>query len=105
MTTKTITLDQPIPRANGEHISTITLRKPGTRDLRGVSLISVLQMDVDAIATVATRTSTPILFQADIDKMDAADLLELAVGVTSFFQRKESKGDQDKAQPSESPTA
>ncbi|WP_247392571.1 phage tail assembly protein, partial [Ralstonia pseudosolanacearum] len=45
--TTTITLDTPITRGE-QTISTITVRKPGAGELRGVSLMDLMRMDVTA---------------------------------------------------------
>lgn len=98
--TATITLDTPIKRGDQE-ITTITLRKPGSGELRGVSLMDLMRMDVTALHTVLPRITDPTLTAADVSKLDPADLVQLASEVTSFLLTKRDKGD---AFPTESKT-
>lgn len=48
--TSNITLDTPIKRGD-QVISVLTLRKPGSGELRGVSLMDLMRMDVSALHT------------------------------------------------------
>ena len=56
----TVILDTPIRRGT-THIESITLRKPNSGELRGVSLAELLQMDVNSLIKVVPRISTPTL--------------------------------------------
>ena len=47
----TVTLDTPIRRGTTS-IDSITLRKPNSGELRGVSLVELLQMDVGSLIKV-----------------------------------------------------
>lgn len=82
-----IVLDRPIQRA-GQTIASLQLRKPTAGELRGLSLVTVLQMDVDALATLLPRISTPLVHKPEVLAMDPADLLECGIKVAGFFQRK-----------------
>ncbi|WP_296223209.1 phage tail assembly protein [Ralstonia sp. UBA689] len=90
--TATITLDTPIKRGNQE-ITTITVRKPGSGELRGVSLIDLMRMEVTALHTVLPRITDPTLTTADVSKLDPADLVQIANEVTGFLLRKQDKED------------
>ncbi|CAJ0819162.1 hypothetical protein LMG19087_03674 [Ralstonia wenshanensis] len=90
--TTTITLDTPIKRGE-QDITTITVRKPGSGELRGVSLMDLMRMDVTALHTVLPRITTPTLTTADVSKLDPADLVKLASEVTGFLLPKEAKED------------
>lgn len=79
----TITLDTPIKRGQTE-ITKITLRKPTAGELRGTTLQALANSDVDALAKVLPRISNPTLTDADVSRMDPADLMQLA-GVFSGF--------------------
>lgn len=98
--TTTITLDTPIKRGE-QTIEAITVRKPGSGELRGVSLMDLMRMDVTALHTVLPRITTPTLTTADVSKLDPADLVKLASEVTGFLLPKEAKED---AYPTESKT-
>ena len=90
--TVTVTLDTPIKRGE-QVISDITLRKPGAGELRGVSLMDLMRMEVAALHTVLPRITTPTLTTADVSKMDPADLTQLASEVSGFLLPKRLKED------------
>ncbi|CAJ0704002.1 phage tail assembly protein [Ralstonia holmesii] len=98
--TTTITLDTPLKRGE-QDVAVITVRKPGSGELRGVSLMDLMRMDVTALHTVLPRITTPTLTTADVSKLDPADLVKLASEVTGFLLPKEAKED---GYPSESKT-
>lgn len=84
---ETIALDTPIIRGETE-ISTLTLRKPASGELRGVSLVDLANMDVLSLRKVLPRITTPTLTDAEIGRMDPADLLQCGVAVGSFLLKK-----------------
>ena len=88
--TATVTLDEPIQRGE-QTISTVTLRKPLVRDLRGISLAEVLHMKTDAMAAVLPRISTPTILAHEVDTLCPADLIGLASEVVLFFESKAEK--------------
>lgn len=77
-------LETPIQRGE-QTIDRITLRKPSVQTLRGLSLGSLVQMDVDSISKLLPRISAPTLTSAEIANLDPADLLALCAGISSFF--------------------
>lgn len=83
----TVTLDKPIQRA-GQAIDAITLRKPTAGELRGLQLVAVLQMDVDALSVLIPRIATPTVHKPDVLQMDPADLTALGIVVSGFLQQK-----------------
>lgn len=85
-----LTLDQPLQRGE-ELIKEISIRKPMAGDLRGISLSFLIQMDVDALKKVLPRISTPTLTEADVLKMDPADLMEAAIKISGFLLKKAEK--------------
>lgn len=89
-TTETIPLDTPIARGDTK-IESVTLRKPTSGELRGVSLTAVLQMDVDALTVVLPRISSPTLLKQDVTAMDPADLVQLGSAVAGFLLPKASR--------------
>lgn len=84
MKTQTITLESPLFRGESK-IVTIMLHQPNARALRGISLSSIMNMDVSAIAALLPRISEPTIIEAEVDKMDPADLLQAGMAVASFF--------------------
>lgn len=87
-----VPLDTPVVR--GEHkITSITLRKPMAGELRGVSLIELMQMDVLALRKVLPRITSPSLTDIEIGRMDPADLVQCGVAVSGFLLQKSAKAE------------
>ena len=95
-TTKTITLDTPLKRGD-QAITSVTLRKPSSGELRGLNLTDLLQMDVNALKKVLPRITSPILTEQDIDSLDPADLVDLGSSVALFLVK---KANQEQPSPS-----
>lgn len=89
-TQEVIILDSPIVRGETT-LDQITLRKPMSGELRGVSLADLAHMDVLALRKVLPRISTPSLTDHEIGRMDPADLLQCGVVVASFLLTKSAK--------------
>lgn len=83
----TITLDTPIRRGETV-IDKITLRKPRSGELRGVSLTDLLQMDVNALCMVLPRISTPMVLKQEAGDLDPADLVQIGTKVAAFLLTK-----------------
>ncbi|MBY8945163.1 phage tail assembly protein [Pseudomonas sp. SH10-3B] len=88
----TVTLDTPIRRGTTS-IDSITLRKPNSGELRGVSLAELLNMDVNSLVKVVPRISTPTLTAVEVTSMDPADLFALGTKVSGFLLQKSMKTD------------
>ncbi|MBD9653571.1 phage tail assembly protein [Pseudomonas sp. PDM12] len=82
-----INLDTPLIRGETK-VETVTLRKPMSGELRGVTLADLAQMDVLALRKVLPRISTPSLTDHEIGRMDPADLLQCGVAVAGFLLTK-----------------
>ncbi|NLC24496.1 MAG: phage tail assembly protein [Oxalobacter sp.] len=80
----TVLLDEPIQRGNTT-ITEITVRKPKSGELRGVTLTALSEMDVIALQKVLPRVTTPVLNSEEIAKMEPADLMKLGVQVAVFL--------------------
>lgn len=89
-TNEVVTLDTPIQRGE-QSIEKITIRKPMSGELRGVSLIDLMNMDVMALRKVLPRITDPTLTDMDVARMDPADLVQCGVAVTSFLLTKSAK--------------
>lgn len=85
-----ITLDTPIVRG-ATTIEQITLRKPMSGELRGVTLSDLAHMDVLALRKVLPRITTPSITDVEIGRMDPADLLQCGVAVSTFLLTKSAK--------------
>lgn len=84
---KSVDLDEPIKRSSGE-IKRLLIRKPNAGALRGVTLMALVQVDVQALRTVLPRVCDPILTPAEINALDPADLLNTGATLASFFMSK-----------------
>lgn len=80
----TVTLLEPLQRGETT-IDKLTLRKPGSGELRGLNLTDLYQLDVAAILTVATRISDPVLTMAEAESLSAGDLMEIGGTIKGFF--------------------
>ncbi|VVE41597.1 phage tail protein [Pandoraea communis] len=89
---ETIPLDTPIKQGKTE-IASVEIRKPGAGELRGVNLVDLAQMDVSALIKVLPRITTPTLTEADVARMDIADLTQIGMRVTGFLTPKSAKPD------------
>jgi hypothetical protein len=87
MTQKDITLSSPIINGKTE-ITKITIRKPLAGDLRGVKLLNFVDADIDSLAKVLPRISTPTLSEQDVYNMDLADLTNVVVEMSGFLKPK-----------------
>ena len=88
----TVTLDTPIRRGTTS-IDSITLRKPNSGELRGVSLVELLQMDVGSLIKALPRISSPSITAVEVAGMDPADLLALSSKISGFLLQKSAMTD------------
>ena len=88
----TVVLDTPV-RRGATTIDRIALRKPNSGELRGVSLVDLLRMDVASVIKVLPRISTPSLTVVEVSGMDPADLLELGSKISGFLLQRSAKTD------------
>ncbi|WP_449555151.1 phage tail assembly protein [Lelliottia amnigena] len=79
-----VTLDTPLMRGE-QKIEKVTLSKPNAGTLRGVSLASLANSDVDALIKVLPRMTYPVLTEREIIRLDASDLISLAGKVVGFL--------------------
>lgn len=85
-----VDLDTPIVRG-AISITTVTLRKPMSGELRGIALSDLLNLEVNALRKVLPRITSPALTDIEVGRMDPADLVELGSQVASFLLRKSVK--------------
>ena len=72
-----------------QSITEIVIRKPKTRALRGLTLVNVLQLDVDTLAKLAPRITTPTMTENDVYELAPSDLTKLSKEVIGFFVKAE----------------
>ncbi|MEC7120353.1 MAG: phage tail assembly protein [Pseudomonadota bacterium] len=80
---ETVDLDEPIQRGDNL-ITRITLRRPQAGELRGISLLAVMQMDTNTLITLLPRISDPVLTTPELTRMNLADIVQLATVVANF---------------------
>jgi hypothetical protein len=83
----TIVLDTPIQRGTTS-ITEITLRKPNSGELRGLSLQRLHQADADEIMKLLPRITLPSLTPPECAQLDPADLSEAGGHIISFLLKK-----------------
>ena len=81
---KTVTLDTQLNRGDIE-VTEIQIRKPKAGELRGVSITSLMQIEVNKLIKVLPRITTPALTDDELRVMDIADLTQMGLEVSSFL--------------------
>ncbi len=92
--TRTFTLDDPIVIAGEEKIpagTVITVRKPGSGELRGLALNNLLQLDVASLEALAPRITSPTIFKPLAAAMAPNDMLQFGTEVVDFLLPKAAK--------------
>ena len=79
-----IVLEEPIVRGETT-IAEITIRKPQSGELRGLTLVDLTQLKVDTVIEVLPRISMQGITAHEAAGMDPADLLQIGVEIASFF--------------------
>lgn len=87
-----IELDTPLDRG-GHSVTHVDIRKPSTGALRGVTLVDVMQMDVQALTKVLPRITDPALTEPEIRAMDPADIVQLGAALSDFLTAKKFRAD------------
>ena len=85
---KFVTLNTPILRGEKE-ITEITLLKPNVLALKGLKMMDVMQMDVDAYINLLPKITTPTLTKADIYALEPEDFTALCTETIGFFVKTE----------------
>lgn len=86
-TPNTITLEEPLKREGGD-ITQISVRKPSSGELRGMSLVDLLNMQVDPLHKLLPRITIPSITEAEAKKLSPADLVQLGTEVALFLAPK-----------------
>ena len=79
-----VILDNPVMRGE-QKIELITVTKPNAGTLRGVSLASLANSDVDALIKVLPRMTYPALTEHEVMRLEASDLILFAGKVVGFL--------------------
>ncbi len=79
-----VVLGKPLMRGEQE-IAKITMLKPTAGTLRGVSLASVANSDVDALIKVLPRMTMPSLTEQEAAALELPDMMSFAAKVVGFL--------------------
>lgn len=97
--TKTVTLTQGILRGENR-ITEITIRKPLTKQLRGVSIQRLIDMNADDWQIVLPRVTVPKIDKVDFSQMNVTDLMQLCGAASELmFEDIESINDETDEEP------
>ena len=87
---ETVELETPLQRGK-TLVKEITVRKPMSGGMRGVSLVDIMNLDVAALTKVMPRITTPALTEAELKTMDIVDLVQLGTALNGFLTPKKFK--------------
>lgn len=80
----TVTLEEPIKREGGD-VTTLTIRKPASGELRGLSLVELLNLDVTALHKLLPRLTLPAITEHEARQLSVADLVQCGTEIVSFL--------------------
>mgnify|MGYP001343802745 CR=1 FL=1 len=80
----TVALDEPITRGS-QSIDTVRLRRPKSGELRGLSMVDLVKLEVDALQKLLPRISDPMLTAQDVAELSPGDLFQLATEIAGFL--------------------
>ena len=80
----TVPLSAPLKIGEAE-ITEVIVRKPGSGELRGVKLQSLMVSDVDELYKVLPRVTIPNLMPHELDKVEPCDLVQLSGALLTFL--------------------
>lgn len=89
MSSKTakVRLDEPV-KLGGADVVEFTVTAPRAGQLRGVKVAEILMMDASAHIRLIPRIAKPILTEADVAALSAADLTAFMSAIVPFFATK-----------------
>lgn len=87
---KVIDLETPIIRGQTE-IKSITITRPKAGTLRGLSLQSVIQWDMDTIIKLLPRISQPPITEHEASEMELADFTSVCSELSVFLLKENQK--------------
>lgn len=80
----TVTLGTPIVRGD-QTVGMIQIRKPKSGELRGLSMVDLVKLEVDVLHTLLPRITIPNLTEVEVAALDPSDLFQCATEVAGFF--------------------
>lgn len=82
--TSIVTLNHPLTRGD-QTITAVTVRKPNSGALRGVSILELVRMQTESVMTILPRVTEPALIEAEVNELDPSDLLQFGIEVAGFL--------------------
>lgn len=86
-----IELDEPIQRGDTQ-ITQVTIRRPNAGEMRGLSMVNVVQMQVDALLTLIPRICEPVLMAQELKAMNPADFMQIGTVIAQYYVPKKMQG-------------
>lgn len=87
-----VELEQPIKRGDTE-LASLRFRRPQAGELRGLSMASLAQMQVDELRKLAPRISEPTITAEEFDGLHPADLMECCDRIMDFLLSKQRRAE------------
>jgi hypothetical protein len=69
-------------------INELIIRKPLTGDLRGIKLVDFIELDIDSLAKVLPRITTPSIAEHEVFNLDLIDFSEITKVIAGFLSEK-----------------
>ncbi|WP_447555683.1 phage tail assembly protein [Vreelandella sp. EE22] len=88
--TEIVELETPLKRGKTE-VKELTVRKPMSGGMRGISLVDIMNFDVTALQKVLPRITTPAITEAEARTLDIVDLIQLGQALNGFLIPKKLK--------------
>lgn len=90
---RTVDLDFPIVRGD-QTIDKLQIRKPGSGEMRGLTLSDLLKVDVASLIKLLPRITSPSLTEQEVaTKLDPADLATCGGEVVTFLLTRAQKAE------------
>jgi hypothetical protein len=83
-----VTLKNPIKLGDKKEIKSIDIREPKAGELRGISVLDILRMEVSAFRELLPRITSPILTKEQIDDFSFGDIAQIMSEVSDFLEAK-----------------
>lgn len=80
----TVSLEEPIIRGE-QKIESLGLRRPRSGELRGLSMIDIVQLKIDAVHELLPRITMPPLTNSEVLNLSPSDLFKVSSEIASFF--------------------
>lgn len=87
---KKIELKNPIKRGEKTEITAVEVREPKAGELRGLKLMEVASLDVNAMTELLQRITTPALTKQELNTMNLGDFTALSTSIAEYFEGKPS---------------